>query len=482
MVMGKKPQQPEPTRVEFPPHVPANRPESDSPGREFPELEALAPSHLPPARGQVYVSRRHEVDRYDDPDEDERYTFPGPPQDPFEVAETSEPHPVDGHRPDRVPDSGHHEHDPRAFDEIRRHQERDSRGYAEAVAPEEPEWDAAAASGPAGDGEEQAGPWERHPNDRWVVGDAGNQPAVRSRVPHRFRNPPPDTVIDGAEIGSISYRAASVRGISHQERGEPRQDAYAVHFTRDQAWLVGCISDGVSQGTRSHEAAAAICERISRALVDHLIASPPSADSGRWPEEIGSIRWADAVRSANAAVCELARPYLEKSAQKRGGPPAVEPGDPVPFAQARLIMSGTALAFVVATEPSPNGTFRAMLANVAGDSAAFVVQDGHWVPLTMIKNEGEAIFSSAVKALPADTEVHAKPFYLEPGQPLIMMTDGLGDPLGAARGAVSRFLGTRWRTPPDLLAFAQHLAFYRKTFTDDRTAVVVWPGPVRSAR
>ncbi|GAA0416917.1 hypothetical protein Aca07nite_08290 [Actinoplanes capillaceus] len=464
MVNRRKPQEPEPTRVEFAPHVPANRPESweetwEEPpesgpsGREIPEPEAPAPARRP--QGQVYVSRRHEVDRYDEPDEDARYSDPPPPQDPYESFEMPPHH-----------DGG-------------------GQGYGEeageVTAPEE-EWDTAPAPRRPEEDEDRARPWERYPNDRWVVGDAGNQPAVRPRVPHKFRNPPPDTVIDGAEIGSISYRAASVRGISHQERGEPRQDAYAVHFTRDQDWLVGCISDGVSQGTRSHEAAAAICERISRALVDHLIASPPSADSGRWPEEIGSIRWKDAVRSANDAVCELARPYLRKSAQKRGGPPPVDPADPVPFAQARLIMSGTALAFVVATEPSPNGTFRAMLANVAGDSAAFVVQDGHWLPLTMIKNEGEAIFSSSVKALPAETEVHAKPFYLEPGQPLIMMTDGLGDPLGAARGAVSRFLGTHWHTPPDLLAFAQHLAFYRKTFTDDRTAVVVWPGPVRSGR
>ncbi|GGN16915.1 hypothetical protein FHR83_004947 [Actinoplanes campanulatus] len=470
MVNRRKPQEPEPTRVEFAPHVPANRPESweetwEEPpesgpsGREIPEPEAPAPARR--SRGQVYVSRRHEVDRYDEPDEDARYADPAPPQDPYESFELPP----------------HHDGGGQGYEEPLRHEEE----AAEVTAPEE-EWDTAPAPRRPEEDEDRARPWERYPNDRWVVGDAGNQPAVRPRVPHKFRNPPPDTVIDGAEIGSISYRAASVRGISHQERGEPRQDAYAVHFTRDQDWLVGCISDGVSQGTRSHEAAAAICERISRALVDHLIASPPSADSGRWPEEIGSIRWRDAVRSANAAVCELARPYLRKSAQKRGGPPPVDPADPVPFAQARLIMSGTALAFVVATEPSPNGTFRAMLANVAGDSAAFVVQDGHWLPLTMIKNEGEAIFSSSVKALPAETEVHAKPFYLEPGQPLIMMTDGLGDPLGAARGAVSRFLGTHWHTPPDLLAFAQHLAFYRKTFTDDRTAVVVWPGPVRSGR
>lgn len=476
MARWKKSKQPaEPEQMRFAPHVPAVPPAPDRPeSREEPPMEPRPRGQAPMAGGgaetpdpahrqagtpRVYVSRRHqseqdEAERYDperyeperydpelhepephEPEGEERNWFGNPippPQDPFEQAAPGD-EPV-------TPEAVHvPEPDPGRL-------------------------------------------WERHDNDRWIVGDAGNQPTVRPKVPHRFRNPPPDTVIDGAEIGSITYRAASVRGISHQEHGQPRQDAYAVHFTRDQAWLVGCISDGVSAGTRSHEAAAAICERISRALVDHLLDVPPSGDSNRWPDEVKGIPWQKAVRSANDAVCELARPYLKKTAQKRGESDPSDLPEPVPYAQARTIMSGTALAFIVATQPSPNGAYRAMMANVAGDSAAFYLQEGRWKPLTTIKNEGAAIFSSAVKALPADTEVDARPFSLYPGQPMIIMTDGLGDPLGAARGEVSQFLAAKWFTPPDLLAFAQHLAFYRKTFADDRTAVAVWPGPVRGAR
>ncbi|GAA1588403.1 hypothetical protein GCM10009828_011180 [Actinoplanes couchii] len=322
--------------------------------------------------------------------------------------------------------------------------------------------------------------WAWHSDERWVVGGLGERASVRVRVPERFRNPPADTTIDGAEVGGLVYRAASVRGVGHQERGEPRQDAYAVRFTKDQQWLVGCISDGVSSAARSHEAAAAICDRVSRALVDHLLASPPSDDPARWADEIGGVPWDRVVRSANDVICELARPYLSRAAQRRGT--RLDPADPVPHAQARAIMSGTALAFVVATTASPSGVHRAMLADIAGNSAAFTVQGEQWVPLT--RNESEAAankarpgYSGSVRSLPGAAEVDARAFHLRAGAPLIMMTDGLADPLGATTGPVGRFLTDRWRTPPDLLAFAQHLAFYRETFTDDRTAIAVWPTP-----
>jgi hypothetical protein len=42
---------------------------------------------------------------------------------------------------------------------------------------------------------------------------------------------------------------------------------------------------------------------------------------------------------------------------------------------------------------------------------------------------------------------------------------------------VGAFLAGRWQEPPDPLEFAHHVGFYRKTFVDDRTAVVVWVAP-----
>ncbi|HWS37967.1 MAG TPA: protein phosphatase 2C domain-containing protein, partial [Actinoplanes sp.] len=290
-----------------------------------------------------------------------------------------------------------------------------------------------------------------------------------------FRSPPPDTTIDGAAAGDVVYRAASVRGLNHREQGEPRQGSYTVQLTEDQEWLVGCISDGVSAAARSHEATAVISDRISRALVEHLAASPPSDDPGRWENEIGAIPWTLVLRSVNDAVCELAWPYLSLAAQQKGT--SLDPAGLVPQDEAREIMAGTALAFVVATKASPDGVHRAMLARVAGDSAVFTLRGEQWIPLARVEDddEDEAAFWSPVEALPGAGEVETRSFSLRPGEPLIVMTNDLGDPLETVEEPVSGFLTDRWRTPPDLLEFAQHLAFYRKTFTGDRTAIAVWP-------
>jgi Protein phosphatase 2C len=326
-------------------------------------------------------------------------------------------------------------------------------------------------------------PWEQHPNGRWIVEDAGRQPDVRPKVAASFKSPPPDFVVDGADVGSISFRAASVRGIGHQERGEPRQDAYAVRFTQDKRWLVGCIADGVSEGHRSHEAAATIVDRITDVLVTHLTRNAADEKLRDWPRLANQLPWDEAVDQANDAVMAQAKEHLTRVYKRqRNDEKLRELEESYSFAHARSIMSSTALAFIVATTPSADETYHALLANVAGDSSAFLLQNDAWIPMSDIKNEGKEIFSGSVRSLPNQVRVHVNPFYLPVGNAFVVMTDGLGDPLGAARGTVGAFLRKHWRTPPDPLAFAQHLSFYKKTFTDDRTAVMVWGERPRKGR
>jgi serine/threonine protein phosphatase PrpC len=336
---------------------------------------------------------------------------------------------------------------------------------------------------PAAKAESRERSWSRHPNDRWIVGDEGRQPDVRPRLAKGFKAPPPDIVVDGAEVGSITFRAASVRGVGHQEQGQPRQDAYAVRFTRDQRWLVGCVADGVSEGHRSHEAAAAAVDQLTAVLVEHLSDFPPQDDSAAWPDIVLELPWPRAVAAANEAILDEARKHLTRVYQrKRDEAKLRDLDDGLPHEHARGVMSTTAIVFAIATEPLENGDSRAFIANVAGDSSAFVFQSGNWLPLTEIKNEGQEIYSGSVRSLPHEAQVHPAPFHLQPGQAFVVMTDGLGDPLGKGMGEVGAFLAHHWRTPPDALAFAQHLAFYKKTFTDDRTAVMIWCNPVRTIR
>ena len=62
-------------------------------------------------------------------------------------------------------------------------------------------------------------------------------------------------------------------------------------------------------------------------------------------------------------------------------------------------------------------------------------------------------------------------------QVLVLMSDGVGDPLGAGTGEVGQTLAESWRKPPYILTFAAQVEFARRSFDDDRTVIAVWPVP-----
>lgn len=46
-----------------------------------------------------------------------------------------------------------------------------------------------------------------------------------------------------------------MRGLSHRAYGKPRQDEYGYRLTSDGRFLVLCVADRLSSGSRSHMAA-----------------------------------------------------------------------------------------------------------------------------------------------------------------------------------------------------------------------------------
>jgi hypothetical protein len=318
--------------------------------------------------------------------------------------------------------------------------------------------------------------WSQHENGRWIVGDAGRQPQIVPQPPKGFLNVPPDTAVDGEQILGLDYRAVSLRGFSHQERAVPRQDAYRIRITPDDRYLVGCVADGVSDGKRSHEAAELVCEHLTRKLIAQLIQLEREDGLGSWEHVVAKLPWQSAVDEANEAIMERASELLQRARDRRPKPtgPPTEAPDSYSFSDARTVMSSTAILFVINTEPDADGVYPAAIANIAGDSSAFRLAGNSWQALTDIKNSGSHIASSTVSPLPGTVTVEPHIFQMPAGNALLVMTDGLGDPIGDGPGPVRDFLATMWATPPDLLAFAQQTGFYRKSFTDDRTAVVVW--------
>lgn len=315
-------------------------------------------------------------------------------------------------------------------------------------------------------GYEQGAAWRRHEDERWIVGDPGRQHEMVP-YPAELAASRPDTTIDGASLGGIVYRAVSLRGFSHWDKKEPRQDAYLLRISVNKQWLVGCVADGVSEPRYSHMAADIACREITRHIAAALDDQPAVTVPDDWRKLAEGLPWQQAVDEASAAMIAKARTGVRDP----------EHTGPLDGHTVRATMATTAVGFAVAATPSEDGQLPCALVVAAGDSSALTLFRGRWHPVTAVKNTGSDLASNAVLALPRDVRIAPVTGFLRPGEALVVVTDGIGDPLGMGTGAVGQFLAAHWSRPPDLFAFAAHAAFYRRGFTDDRTAVAVWHKP-----
>jgi serine/threonine protein phosphatase PrpC len=313
---------------------------------------------------------------------------------------------------------------------------------------------------------EQDVAWRRHEDERWIVGDPGRQHEIVPR-PAEIAASRPDTTIDGASLGSIDYRAVSLRGFSHWAKKEPRQDAYLLRISANGQWLVGCVADGVSQPKYSHMAADIACREITRHIAAALDEQPAITAPDDWRKLAEELPWQQAVDQASAVM-------IAKASTGERDP---EHARPLDAHTVRATMATTAVSFAVAVAPAEDGQLPYSLVVAAGDSSALILSSGRWHPVTAMKNAGSDLASNAVRALPRDVQVTPITGYLPPGDALVLVTDGIGDPMGTGTGEVGQFLAAHWSRPPDLFAFASHAAFYRRGFADDRTAVAVWHEP-----
>jgi hypothetical protein len=291
----------------------------------------------------------------------------------------------------------------------------------------------------------------------YAVGDPGRaagrvRPGYDSAFPGR-----PDTILDGIVVNgpedrpSVTVRAASVRGLSHRHYARVRQDDYALRRTPDGRYLVACVADGVSSGPRSHFAAWWAAHDGTDELVRLLSRTGP--DDLPWP---GFLQW-----TANRIVA-LAGDHIEGIGT-----------DPAKVA-AEL---ATALTYtVIELTAGPDGQ-AAHLISVGDTSGWILTADGRWCPQQPVKNAGADIYSSGVSALPLLPQVPPTPTHtmIGPDEVLVLMTDGVGDPLGDGSGAVGRFLAHAWHEPPADIEFAAQIGFARRSFDDDRTVIAVWP-------
>lgn len=301
------------------------------------------------------------------------------------------------------------------------------------------------------------------PVESHAVGDPGRAASRVVPVPDPSDWDRRDTVLDGFTLLAApkqpiaEVRAASVRGLAHRHYGRVRQDEYAFRRTPDGRHLVIAVADGVSSGAYSHQAANIAARGGAKRLALAL--------GERAPEQ---IPWGAFLQHVAQDVEDQGRKILAAAGPSRGR---------ADVGRIANLLATTALYAVVDLVPV-DGSHTAHLVSV-GDTSAWVLRDGgHWEPQVAVKNDGAELYSGSVRALPlpppADPAVVRTT--VAPGEALVLMTDGVGDPLGHGTGEVGRFLAGRWATPPASgLEFAAQVGFVRKSFDDDRTAVAFWP-------
>ncbi|MFJ2033732.1 protein phosphatase 2C domain-containing protein [Streptosporangium sp. NPDC087985] len=252
------------------------------------------------------------------------------------------------------------------------------------------------------------------------------------------RESPPDSVLDGAALPGLVVRAASVRGDAHRYYGTPRQDAMGL-WQVNESQLLACVADGLSSKEMSHLGAIGACNAARNNLTDFF-------------------EHADVTTAAEHFVENIADDLNVRAAH--GG-----------FMVDAL--STTFLAAVIDHSAETSRT-RARVLRV-GDSTAMLLHRGVWVPCFPEEN-GQEVSSSATHALPGGTRhVEVAVHDLEPGDMLLLCTDGLATPMTQNR-QVGDQLSAWWSQPepPSLPEFFWQFSFRAKSYDDDRTAICVW--------
>ena len=249
----------------------------------------------------------------------------------------------------------------------------------------------------------------------------------------------PDHVLAEYATDDLEIRAASVRGLMHRHREQPRQDAFSVvHEPASDTTLV-VVCDGVGSLPRSHEAAAFVVDRLPPAYWVHR-------------------NWDTAIKAVNAELQDLADRAVAE----------VDPRDHDLHGMATTLVA-------VAIVATADGR-RARIVRSDDSTVWHLAPDGTWTAAATPDTEAESLHTGSVRALPSSClRLHLTEIAFDDGG-LFVMSDGVGTPLETT-AEVRATLADWWSAPPPVFRFAGQVGFARKTHMDDRTVVGVWAVP-----
>lgn len=286
-----------------------------------------------------------------------------------------------------------------------------------------------------------------------------------------------DTVLDGAQYGTCSLRAVSVRGDSARYRGEPRRDSLltARFGSGEEALIFVAMATGARATPGAHRAAAEACHWIGRAV---------GRSHARLSEDIRAARRGD-LKSGLHRLTDRSLGKLRASAAEQGI-------DPEEYA-------ATLRCLLLPADPE----CRTRVFFGVGAGGLFRLRDGEWHDIEPSVGDitGEPVVGFG--SLPHETpdgdrltmdlgiptppspyepapEPPREPFRFRasvarPGDTLLMCTGGLAEPL-RGEPELCKYLTGRWSgpTPPGLAAFLADTQTRVKGYADDRTAAAVW--------
>ena len=259
----------------------------------------------------------------------------------------------------------------------------------------------------------------------------------------------PDTIADGGTAFGLVIRAASVRGLSKRYAGGPRQDDLCLRAHEPSRTVIAAVADGVSGATRSDLGAALAVRHATAAVARQL-------DAGA-----GDLDWRGVFDQAAWALVEEHRRF---AADADAG-----------AAAASESLATTLLVAAVSVPGNGAGVAQAQLAAV-GDSPALLLSGGEYATIVGEGGDGDDLLGAGVAALPRSVHsVSVGESVLEPGNVLLLCTDGLALPLAGGTGEVGRTLARELARAPDIVDFARMLDFSRSTYDDDRSLVAIWP-------
>lgn len=323
-----------------------------------------------------------------------------------------------------------------------------------------------------------------------------------------------DTELEGAQYGTLTLRAASVRGELARFRGEPRRDALLATRFGDgrQTLILIAVANGVPGSAYGHLAARDACRWIAGAV---------GRSSARLADDLRTDRH-DALKSGLQRLTDRGYGKLRERAAERG----VDPRDYTASLRCLLLPS--------------DPVCRTRVFFGAGDGGLFRLRDGVWDDLEPPRSGPVAGYGagSAAPGIPAQrglgdgpeptgsdpdqtpslspplspslsrspsppdglwgsgpkesgarrgggdassaSSAPSSPFRFRaaaarPGDMLLLCSTGLAEPLRAAPDFAARLAG-RWAEtePPGLAAFLADAQLRLAGHAKDRTAAAVW--------